>query len=201
MRSGRRCTIGRPTSAWTRSSGATSAWKRSSGETNNGRTSNGGTSNGGTNNGGTNNGGTSNGGTSKGGTNNGGTSNGGTNNDGTNNGGTSNGGTSTTWTGDLVQEFGLILDNPTDRAVSTGHIVNRTENGNYSSWSMPPKRTVCYQQREWQHTRHHAHSVAMESSNVSASHQRWRNHIVKVKVLVVRWSIGNAKRLDQRCVG
>ena len=62
----------------------------------------------------------------------------------------------------LVQEFGLTLDNPTDRALSTGHIVNRTENGNCSSWSMLPKRTVCYQQREWQHTRHHAHSGGME---------------------------------------
>ena len=68
----------------------------------------------------------------------------------TSNGGTSNGGTSTTWTGNLVQEFGLTLDNPMDRALSAGHTVNRTENGNYSSWSMLPKRTVCYQQREWQ---------------------------------------------------
>ena len=38
------------------------------------------------------------------------------------------------------------------RSLSTGHIANRNENDNYSSRFMPPKRTVCYQQREWQHT-------------------------------------------------
>ena len=53
--------------------------------------------------------------------------------------------------GPVVQEFDLSLDNfDGSRSLSTGHIANRTENGNYSSRSMPPKRTVCYQKREWQ---------------------------------------------------
>ena len=51
--------------------------------------------------------------------------------------------------GPVVRELVLTLDNPTDpRSLSTGHIANRTENDNYSSRSMPPKRTVCYQQRQ-----------------------------------------------------
>ena len=80
----------------------------------------------------------------------------------------------TTWTGNVVQEFGLTLDNPTDRALSNGHIVNRTENGNYSSWSMLPKRTVCYQQREWQHTMHILGSPMEieQQCRLSASYQR-----------------------------
>ena len=31
------------------------------------------------------------------------------------------------------------------------HITKRNQFGNPLSWSMPPKRTVCYQQRKWQH--------------------------------------------------
>ena len=66
-------------------------------------------------------------------------------------GGTSNGGTSTTMTGssgvrpDARQPGG-------SRSLSTGHIANRTENDNPSSQSMPPKRNVCYHQRERQQT-------------------------------------------------
>ena len=46
--------------------------------------------------------------------------------------------------GPVVQELDLTLDNTTDRALfQLGTlIINRTGNGNYSSWSMPPKRTV-----------------------------------------------------------
>ena len=46
--------------------------------------------------------------------------------------------------GPVVQELELTLDNTTDRALfQLGTlIINRTENGNYSSRSMPPKRTV-----------------------------------------------------------
>ena len=46
--------------------------------------------------------------------------------------------------GPVVQELDLTLDNTTDRALfQLGTlIINRTENGNYSSRFMPPKRTV-----------------------------------------------------------
>ena len=70
-----------------------------------------------------------------------------------------------TWTGNLVQEFGLTLDNPTDRALfelGTLSTERRTAIVHHDSWSMLPNITVCYQQREWQHTRHHVHSGAME---------------------------------------
>ena len=36
------------------------------------------------------------------------------------------------------------------RSLSARHIAKRSETGNPSSRSMPPKRTACYQQREWQ---------------------------------------------------
>ena len=36
------------------------------------------------------------------------------------------------------------------RSLSARHIAKLSETGNPSSLSMPPKRTVCYQQREWQ---------------------------------------------------
>ena len=44
--------------------------------------------------------------------------------------------------GPVVQESDLALDNGS-RSLSTGQIINQTENDNYSSRSMPPKRTVC----------------------------------------------------------
>ena len=42
--------------------------------------------------------------------------------------------------GPVDQELDLTLDNPTDRALSTGQIANQIENDNYSSRSMPPKK-------------------------------------------------------------
>ena len=52
-------------------------------------------------------------------------------------------------------------------SLSAGHMAKRTEIGDSSSRSMPPKRTVCYQQREWQPAHfigkdYHAHSGPVE---------------------------------------
>ena len=53
------------------------------------------------------------------------------------------------------------------RSLSAGYIARRTEIGNSSPRPMPPKRTVSYQQREWQQERflgqkhYHSHSGAM----------------------------------------
>ena len=65
-------------------------------------------------------------------------------------------------------------------------IANRTENDNYSSRSMPSKKTVCYQRREWQHTHFLGKNTTMnilgqwkQNGNGSASRQRRRSHIVK----------------------
>ena len=86
-------------------------------------------------------------------------------------------------------------------------IANRTENDNYSSRSMPPKKTVCYQQREWQHTHFLGKNTTMnilgqwkQNGNGSASRQCRRSHIVMC------WLFGdpsacNAKIVGQRCVG
>ena len=73
--------------------------------------------------------------------------------------------------GPVVQVLDLMLDNPTDRALfQLGTLlVNRTENGNYSSRSMPPKRTVSLLSAatmatyafSWKN-HYHAHSGAME---------------------------------------
>ena len=77
--------------------------------------------------------------------------------------------------GPVVRELDLTLDNLTDRALfqlGTLPTELRTtiihHGPCYSSRSMPPKRTVCYQQRQWQQTpflgqkHYHAHSGAME---------------------------------------
>ena len=71
---------------------------------------------------------------------------------------------------------------------------------------MPPKRPVCYQQLEWQPAHflrkdYHVHSVAVEIE------QQWLCFSPPMKkpllstLLLVRRSIGNAKRVGQRCVG
>ena len=53
------------------------------------------------------------------------------------------------------------------RSLSAGHMAKRTEIGNSSSRSMPPKRPVGHQQREWQPAHflgkdYHVHYVAVE---------------------------------------
>ena len=54
--------------------------------------------------------------------------------------------------GPVDQELDLTLDNPSDRPLfQLGRLPTKLhENDNYSSRSTPPKRTVCYQRREWQ---------------------------------------------------
>ena len=100
--------------------------------------------------------------------------------------------------GPVVQELDLTLDNPTDRALfQLGTlIVNRTENGNYSSRSMPPKR------------------ISSDNGNIFLRKKTlpctfWGNgnrtamtlllandeEALLSKMLVVRLSIGNAKRV------
>ena len=65
----------------------------------------------------------------------------------------------------VVQGIDLTLDNPTDHTLFQ---LGTLPSGNSSSRSMPPKRTVCYQQREWQQAHflrkkhYHAHSGAIE---------------------------------------
>ena len=68
--------------------------------------------------------------------------------------------------GPIVQELFIPDDRQphASRSLSAGHMAKRPEIGNSSSRSMPPKRTVCYQQREWQPAHflgkdYHAHSV------------------------------------------
>ena len=120
-------------------------------------------------------------------------------------GGTNKGGTSTTWTGssgvrpDARQPYG-------SRSLSTEQIANQTENGNYSSRSMPPKRTVCYQQREWQQTHFLWKTLPCTvwgNGNRTAMALLLANdeEAILSKLLVVRWSIGNAERVGQPYVG
>ena len=84
-------------------------------------------------------------------------------------------------------------------------MAKRTEIGNSSSRFKPPKRTVCYQQREWQQ----AHFLG---KTLPCTFWGWGNRTAALllttdeqsilsKLLVVRQSIGNAKRVGQRCVG
>ena len=52
--------------------------------------------------------------------------------------------------GPVIQELDLALDNPTDRVLfQLGTLPTELRTAADSKRSMPPKRTVCYQQREW----------------------------------------------------
>ena len=77
--------------------------------------------------------------------------------------------------GSVVHDVDLTLDDTTDhqacgsRTLSARHIMpTELASASLHHGSMPPKRTVCYQQREWQHahflgnTLYHAHSGVME---------------------------------------
>ena len=64
------------------------------------------------------------------------------------NGGTNHGGTSTTWRGSSgVRHDARQPDG--SHSLSTGHIANRTENGNYSSRSMCQKNTTMHILGQW----------------------------------------------------
>ena len=91
------------------------------------------------------------------------------------------------------------------RSLSAGYMAKRTEIGNSSSRSMPPKRTVCYQQREWQqaHSRKRLPCTFWGCGNRTALALRLTTdeEAILSKLLLVRRSIGNSKRVGQRCVG
>ena len=110
--------------------------------------------------------------------------------------------------GSEVQEFSRHDARQPDGScsLSTGQIANQTENDNYSSRSMSPKRTVCCQQREWKQTyvlRKALPCTFWGNGNRTAMAMLLANdeEAILSKLLVVRRSIGNAERVGQRCVG
>ena len=71
---------------------------------------------------------------------------------------------------------------------------------------MPPQRTVFYQQWEWQYTHFLGKTLPCTfwgNGNRTAMALLLANdeEAIFSKMLVVRWSIGNAKRVGQQCVG